>query len=105
MEKEKEIKALEIVEEIIANRCQMIDYFYSGDKDTRIEAFNHILDKNGLPSFYELSKGDIKEYSDRFSDEIEGEYSRLCEFGIIEFKNANTCWEYIKKMLNEYRSV
>lgn len=105
MEREKEINALEVVEEIISNRCQLIDHFYSGDKDTKIEAFNHILEKNGLPNFYELSKVEIKEYENKFSKEIDDEYTRLCEFGSNEFKNANICWEYIKKLLNEYRNV
>lgn len=107
MEKDikNKIKALEVVEELISSRCQMIDHFYSGDKDTRIEAFSNILVKNGLLSFYELSKDEVKEYSTKFSNEIDEEYTRLCQFGEVEFKNANICWEYIKKMLNEYRAV
>jgi hypothetical protein len=101
----KQIKALEVVEEIISSRCQMIDHLYSGDKDTRIEAFTNILVKNGLPSFYDLSKDEIKEYSNTYSLEIDEEYDRLCQFGSTEFKDANICWGYIKKLLNEYHSV
>ena len=102
---EKQIKALEVVEEIISNRCQMIGYFYSGDKDTKIEAFSNVLVSKGLPRFYELSQEKINEYKTKFSDEIENEYKKLCEFGNIEFKNANICWDYVKKILNEYRNI
>lgn len=75
------IDAIEIVKELNSRSIQMYDEYYSGDKDTFVEAFNSISMKYNLGEFYDLSESDREKYSNQYKVEIDNEFNRLVLYG------------------------
>jgi len=78
---EENLKAISIVKEMVESQRNFNDYFYSGDKDTRIEAYDTVLKKHNLSSCNELSNEDNDRYFKEFDTEINEVLGELIEYG------------------------
>ena len=96
------INAFKIVKEVVSNNNQAIDYFYSGDKDTRIEAMSNTFRHYGKPSYYELSVEELQKYDEMYHDDIDKEFNCLVNFGKTESKNGEIALAYIEKLFELY---
>jgi hypothetical protein len=101
--KEKEImKAFSIVEQIISDNNQVVDHFYSGDKDTRFEAMDSVLKKHGITNFNTLSVEEREKYSVKYSEELNEELIGLVTFRNLELTNGDISLKFIKKLRDLY---
>lgn len=90
---EEIINALTIVRDVIIHDLDLVDYFYSGDKDTFRIAMTNILEKHGLHGYYELEQSNLEKYREMYNEEINSEYNRI----ILEGKDmVSKLNEYIK---------
>jgi hypothetical protein len=103
--KEEIVKSLQIVKNIIGDEHQIVDYFYSGDKDTYRSAVTDVLAKYGLPGFYESSREDLELNCEKYSIEINEEYERSVNYGKTKMDELNILLNYINEKLEFYNEV
>jgi hypothetical protein len=99
--KNKNIEAIEIVKYLNSTSINLYDNFYSGDKDTFVEAFNSISELYKFGEFYDLSTDDRSKYSELYKSEIDIEFDRLVLYGkeIISFhKKVDT---YLNDLIDQ----
>lgn len=98
------LKAFDTIESIVGSNCQMLDHFYSGDKDTLIEAFNRVLTKHNLPRYYSLSRKQLEYYDELYHEEINEIFVDLVNFGKEELEKSEITRLYLKKLRASYEN-
>lgn len=78
---EKCLNAIFIVREMVKEQMQLNDYYYRGDKDTLIEAFNDVMRKQGISNWYELDADARGQYLEKNNLEISDRCDELVKLG------------------------
>lgn len=97
--KEEIFKALEIVEMIFEREQHMVDYYLSGDKDTRFEARYNVEEKHKLT--YDQARETNK--LDEFNKLVNAEFDRLVEYGDKAKSEGNVIRKFIANAKEGYK--
>lgn len=98
---EKIIELIDKLKSIFLDRYQLYDHFYSGDKETLIEAYNTIVDeKYNLGNYYSHDRETIEKYNTQYDTEIDKCYTALLSFGKESMDNLQKVEEQLEKIRN-----
>lgn len=93
-----DIEAAIVIRKVLYYECNLLDHFYSGDKDTFKEAYDNVLSNLGV-----IQK-DHTVYIDEdlfvlYELEIKKEFDELVEFGKKEIQVRQMFIEYLNKLI------
>lgn len=97
---EQILNTISDLKKILLDRRNLYDHFYSGDKDTMIEAYNIVVNgKYNLGDFYSHESDQRNEYDVKYRIEISKCYHELVSFS----KEITNKISSIEDMLEEFR--
>ena len=108
----KRLKSIEMVKQMVYDSMQGNEYFYSGDKDTRIESINEVFKKYNIGEYYKLDKDTISKNVELYKDEIDKTfndmvkgYTELDDFYEKVIKFLDMKIEEVKINENYYKQI
>lgn len=92
-----DIEAAIAIRKVLYYECNLLEHFYSGDKDTFKEAYNNVIEKidYGFKPNDPIDEDLFVEYE----SEIKKEFDDLVEFGKKEIQARQMFIDYLNKLI------
>ena len=92
------LEAIKLVKDLLYDRMNLIDHFYSGDKDTYREAYDEVIKRKHCNGFYDATVEERNINSEKYKNEIQLEYERLISYR----KELISFYMKVDELLNDF---